>query len=56
MNQFFESLYGELDTDIFIALTCDGVSIHKGIGVCQSQTKYVCFTLELIILNLPPEV
>ena len=24
--------YGELKTDIFLAFTCDGVSIHKGIG------------------------
>ena len=37
-------------------LTCDGISIHKGIGVHWSQTEYVCFPLELIILNLPPEV
>jgi hypothetical protein len=25
--------YGELDTDIFMAFTCDGVSVHKGLGV-----------------------
>jgi len=48
--------YGELDTDIFLTLTCDGISIHKGIGAQCSKTKYACFLLELIILNLPPEV
>lgn len=49
-------LYGELDTDIFLAFTCDGISIHKGIGARRSQTEYACFPLELIILNLPPEI
>jgi Transposase family tnp2 len=48
--------YGEVDTDIFLALTCDGISIHKGIGARRSQTQYSCFPLELIILSLPPEV
>jgi len=24
--------YRELDTDIFLAFTCDGISIHKGIS------------------------
>jgi len=24
--------YGELDTDMFMAFTCDGISIHKGLG------------------------
>ena len=24
--------YGELETDVFLALTCDGISIHKGIS------------------------
>lgn len=48
--------YGELDTDVFLALTCDGISIHKGIGARRSQTEYACFPLELIVLNLPPEV
>jgi len=48
--------YGELDTDIFLTLTCNGISIHKGIGAQHSKTEYACFLLELIILNLPPEV
>ena len=48
--------YGELDTDVFLVFTCDGISLHKGIGACRSKTEYVCFPLELIILNLPPEV
>ena len=48
--------YGELNMDVFLAFTCDGISLHKGIGVCHSKTEYVCFPLELIILNLPPEV
>jgi len=48
--------YGELDTNIFLALTCNGISIHKGIGAQCSKTEYTCFPLELIILNLPPEV
>ena len=49
-----EEKYGELDTDIFIAFTCDGVSVHKGLGARQSKTQYSCFPLEVIILNLPP--
>ena len=48
--------YGELETDVFLALTCDGISIHKGIGARRSKTQYSCFPLELIILSLPPEV
>jgi hypothetical protein len=48
--------YGELDTDIFLALTCNGISVHKGIRAQCSKTEYACFPLELIILNLPPEV
>ena len=48
--------YRELETDIFLALTCNGISIHKGIGARRSKTEYVCFPLELIILSLPPEV
>ena len=48
--------YGELDTDIFMAFTCDGVSVHKGLGARRSKTQYSCFLLELIILNLPPTV
>jgi len=48
--------YRELETDVFVALTCNGISMHKGIRVHWSQTKYACFPLELIILNLPPEV
>ena len=55
-NQVQEYTYGELKTDIFLALTCDGISVHKGIGVCCSKTEYACFLLELIILNLPPEI
>ena len=49
-------MYGEQETDVFLALTCDGISIHKGIGAHCSKTEYACFPLELIILNLPPEV
>jgi hypothetical protein len=48
--------YGELDTDIFMAFTCDGVSVHKGLGARRSKTQYSCFPLEVIILNLPPTV
>ena len=48
--------YGELDTDIFMAFTCDGVSIHKGLEARRSKTQYSCFPLEAIILNLPPMV
>ena len=51
-----EYTYGELDTDIFLAVTCDGISIHKGIGACRSKTEYACFPLELIVLSFPPEV
>ena len=55
-GQAQEYTYGELKTDIFVALTCDGISVHKGIGARRSQTECACFPLELIILNLPPEV
>jgi len=48
--------YGELDTDIFLAFMCDGISIHKGISAQCSQMEYACFPLEVIILSLPPEV
>jgi len=48
--------YGKLDTDIFMAFTCDGVSIHKGLRAWQLKTQYSCFPLEVIILNLPPMV
>ena len=34
-----EYTYGELKTDVFVALTCDGISVHKGIGACRSQTE-----------------
>jgi len=51
-----EYCYGELDTDVFLAFTCNGISIHKGIGAQRSQTEYACFPLEVIVLNLPPEV
>jgi len=51
-----EYKYGKLDMDIFIAFTCNGVSIHKGLGAWQSKTQYLCFPLEVIILNLPPMV
>ena len=51
-----EYTYGELDTDIFLAVTCDGISIHKGIGARRSKTEYACFPLELIVLSFPPEV
>jgi hypothetical protein len=30
--------YGEFETNIFLTLTCDGVSVHKGLGVQQSKT------------------
>jgi len=55
-GQMQDYAYGELKTNVFVALTCGGISMHKGIGACQSQTEYVCFPLELIILNLPLEV
>ena len=55
-NQVQKYTYGELKMDIFLALTCNGISVHKGIRVCHSKTEYVCFPLELIILNLPPEI
>ena len=48
--------YGKLDTDIFMAFTCNGVSIHKGLGAQRSKTQYSCFLLKVIILNLPPMV
>ena len=51
-----EEEYGELDTDILIAFTCNGVSVHKGLGARRSKTQYSCFPLEVIILNLPPMI
>jgi len=48
--------YGEFDTDVFLALTCDGVSVHKGLGARRSKTQYSCYPMELIILNLPPTI
>ena len=51
-----EYTYGELEMDVFLALTCNGISIHKGIGARHSKTQYACFPLELIILSLPAEV
>ena len=48
--------YGELDTNIFMAFTCDGVCVHKGLGVQQSKMQYSCFLLAVTILNLPPTV
>ena len=55
-GQVQEYTYGELQTDVFLALTCDGISVHKGIGARHSKTEYACFPLELIMLNLPPEI
>ena len=55
-GQMQDYAYRELETNVFVALTCNGISVHKGIRACQSQTEYVCFPLKLIILNLPPEV
>ena len=48
--------YGEFETDIFLALTCDGVSVHKGLGARRSKTQYSCFPMEILILNLPPTI
>ena len=55
-SQVQEYTYRELKTDVFLAFTCDGISIHKGIGACCSKTEYACFLLELIVLSLPPEI
>ena len=55
-GQVQEYTYRELIMDVFLAFTCDGISIHKGIGVHCSKTEYACFLLELIILSLPPEI
>src|SRR6267154_177434 len=48
--------YGEFETDIFLMLTCDSISVHKGLGACWSKTQYSCYPMELIILNLPPMI
>jgi len=48
--------YGESDTDIFLVLTCDSISVHKGLGVQHSKTQYLCYPMEIIILNLPPTI
>ena len=55
-GQVQDYTYGELETDVFLALTCDGISVHKGISARHSKTEYACFLLELIILSLPPEI
>ena len=55
-GQAQEYTYGELDTDVFLAFTCDGISIHKGLGAQHSQMQYACFPLELIVISLPPKV
>ena len=55
-GQVQDYTYRELETDIFLALTCDGISVHKGVGMRHSKTAYACFPLELIILSLPPEI
>ena len=55
-GQMQEYTYGQLQTDVFLALTCNGISVHKGISACHSKTEYACFPLEVIILNLPPEI
>ena len=55
-GQVQEYTYGKLKPDVFLALTCDGISVHKGISVCCSKTEYTCFPLELIVLSLPPEI
>lgn len=38
-GQAQEYTYGEFETDVFLALTCDGISIHKGIGARRSKTE-----------------
>jgi len=48
--------YGEFETDIFLAFTCDGVSVHKGLGARRSKMQYSCFPMEIIILNLSPTI
>ena len=48
--------YGEFKTNIFLALTCDGVSVHKGLGVRWSKMQYSCYPMEVIILNLSPTI
>jgi len=55
-GQMQDYTYGELKTDVFVELTCNGISMHKGIRAHWSQTKYACFPLKLIILSLPLEV
>ena len=55
-GQAREYRYGELDTNVFLAFPCDGISIHKGIGARRSLTEYACFPLEVIVISLPPEV
>ena len=51
-----EYKYGEFETNIFLVLTCDGVSVHKGLGARRSKTQYSCYPMEIIILNLPPTI
>lgn len=46
--------YGQAITDMFVAVTCDGVSLFKGLGARRSKNQYSCFPLVAILLNLPP--
>ena len=53
-GQAQEYRYGELDTDVALLFTRDGISIYRGIGAPRSKTEYACFSLEVIVLSLPP--
>ena len=48
--------YGEFETNIFLALTCDRVSVHKGVGAHQLKTMiiYCIFPHFPMNLWLPP--
>ena len=48
--------FGEFDTDIFIGLLLDGVSLFKALGARRSKNNYTCWPLEVVIYNLSPTI
>jgi Transposase family tnp2 len=47
---------GELDTDLFIGFTFDGVSLWRGLGSQKARASTTCWPLAVVIYSLSPKL
>lgn len=53
-NVTYQHKVGEIDTDIFLGLAFDGVSLYHSLGARQSKSSTTCWPIAVVVYSLDP--